>query len=272
MRSKLMIMLTLALFLASVAYAAPVPDTGQTTGHTTTYGEDADYTINPHSYTDLLSSGSVLTGVVRDNVTGLEWQKVIAPDPADASTPSGRYTWEDAKHYCDNLVQGGHDDWRLPTAKELASLVHADIAFEGPTIDGAFLPSTSPSDFYCWTATSDASVPGADKAWLVSFNYGFVKSGDKTYKYYVRAVRGGQSENDFVDNGDGTVTDTSTGLMWQKVTPRDIYTWEAALTYCETLELAHYEDWRLPTRNELQSIVKYDTSDPAIDTSIFFVM
>lgn len=263
MRRKLTTMLTLALFMASVAYAAPVPDTGQTTSYTTTFGEDADYSINPHSYTDLLSSGSVLTGVVRDNVTGLEWQKVSF---------SNTYTWEEAKEYCDNLVQGGHDDWRLPTAKELASLVHADIAFPGPTIDPTFLPSPLPSvDFYCWTATSDASVTATDNAWLVSFNYGFVKSGDKDYEYYVRAVRGGQSANDFVDNGDGTVTDTSTGLMWQKVTPRAIYTWEAAINYCEDLLLAGYKDWRLPTRNELQSIVKYDTYDPAIDTSCFYV-
>ena len=49
------------------SYAAPVPDTGQTQSYTNTFGEDSDYTINQHSYTDLGN------GIVRDNVTGLEW-------------------------------------------------------------------------------------------------------------------------------------------------------------------------------------------------------
>ena len=61
---------------------------------------------------------------------------------------------------------------------------------------------------------------------------------DKSYSYYVRAVRGGQSNNSFVDNSDGTISDTSTGLMWQKETAPGTYTWEQALTYCENLTLA----------------------------------
>ena len=45
----------------------------------------------------------------------------------------------------------------------------------------------------------------------------------------------------YIDNGDGTVTDTGTGLMWQQGTASDNYTWEQALAYCENLELAgHY--------------------------------
>jgi hypothetical protein len=73
---------------------------------------------------------------------------------------------------------------------------------------------------------------------------------------------------EFVDNGDGTVTDTSTGLMWQQETAGPI-TWEEALTYCEELTLAGYSDWRLPNRNELHSLVDYTTYEPAIDTTAF---
>ena len=77
----------------------------------------------------------------------------------------------------------------------------------------------------------------------------------------------------FVDNGNGTVTDTSTGLMWQQDTARDgegnydTMTWEEALAYCEALELPNggYTDWRLPTIKELLSLVDYSQYDPAID-------
>jgi hypothetical protein len=70
-----------------------------------------------------------------------------------------------------------------------------------------------------------------------------------------------------VDNGDGTVTDTQTGLMWQKTTAPGTYTWRHALAYAENLELplGGYTDWRLPDRNELQILVDYSRQYPAID-------
>ncbi len=72
----------------------------------------------------------------------------------------------------------------------------------------------------------------------------------------------------FLDNGDGTVTDTCTGLMWQQDTadtngdgsrdwPSDLETWCGALKYCEELRFAGYEDWRLPNVRELESLVHY---------------
>ncbi|MGB5159265.1 DUF1566 domain-containing protein [Desulfobacterium sp. N47] len=73
---------------------------------------------------------------------------------------------------------------------------------------------------------------------------------------------------DLVDNNDGTVTDTKTGLMWQQAGAGTM-TWTAALTYCENLQLAGYSDWRLPNRNELQSLVDYSKYNPAIDTVAF---
>lgn len=81
---------------------------------------------------------------------------------------------------------------------------------------------------------------------------------------------------DFTINPEGTVvTDMSTGLMWEIKTddgsPQDkdnLYTWQEALSYCENLNLAGCDDWRLPNRNELQSIVDYGRRDPSIN-SIF---
>jgi len=73
----------------------------------------------------------------------------------------------------------------------------------------------------------------------------------------------------FIDNGDGTVTDTSTGLMWQRVTASRTYTWEQALSYCENLTHAGYSDWRLPTIKELASLADLRRYNPAIDTAYF---
>ena len=72
-------------------------------------------------------------------------------------------------------------------------------------------------------------------------------------------------EGRFVDNGDGTVTDRCTGLMWQKVTALGRYNWKEALQYCDQLQLAGHTDWRLPNVLELQSIVNYGRFDLAID-------
>ena len=73
---------------------------------------------------------------------------------------------------------------------------------------------------------------------------------------------------EMVDNGDGTVTDTATKLMWQQAETGSM-TWEAALAYCDKLELAGHDDWPLPNRNELQSIVDYEAVNPAIAVEFF---
>jgi hypothetical protein len=80
----------------------------------------------------------------------------------------------------------------------------------------------------------------------------------------------------FEDNGDGTVTDTCTGLTWLKNTADlngdqqisgqgDTVTFCDALTYCDSLSFGGYDDWRLPNVRELQSIVDYGRREPSID-------
>lgn len=73
----------------------------------------------------------------------------------------------------------------------------------------------------------------------------------------------------FVDNGDGTVSDRCTGLMWQRDTAPGTYSWEAALVYADQQTLAQRGDWRLPNVFELQSLVDYGRSNPAIDRTFF---
>jgi Protein of unknown function (DUF1566) len=69
--------------------------------------------------------------------------------------------------------------------------------------------------------------------------------------------------------GDGTVKDNVTGLIWQQaVATTQAFTWADAITYCQGLTLAG-RTWRLPTRIELLSIVDFTRTSPAIDTTAF---
>ncbi|MBN2107933.1 MAG: DUF1566 domain-containing protein [Deltaproteobacteria bacterium] len=120
-----------------------------------------------------------LDGTVTDTSTGLMWQQATAP---------GTYTWEQALAYCENLNFSGHTDWRLPTAKELASL--ADTSLYNPTINTTYFPGTKVSDY--WSSTTYAG--NSTYAWYVYFGDGALYlSHGKGLDIYVRAVRAGQA-------------------------------------------------------------------------------
>jgi uncharacterized protein DUF1566 len=76
--------------------------------------------------------------------------------------------------------------------------------------------------------------------------------------------------SDYTDEGDGTVHDNVTGLLWQKAIDATAQklSWDAAKSYCAALPLAGHT-WRLPTRIELLSIVDFTRVGPAIDTKAF---
>ncbi|WP_297089375.1 DUF1566 domain-containing protein [uncultured Draconibacterium sp.] len=83
---------------------------------------------------------------------------------------------------------------------------------------------------------------------------------------YIRAVRGDEyGANDYVDNGDGTITDKSTGLMWTQDDSGEGMVWEDALSFAENSTFAGYDDWRLPNVKEHQAIVDYAYSPTATD-------
>ena len=73
----------------------------------------------------------------------------------------------------------------------------------------------------------------------------------------------------YTDNGDGTVTDNNTGLIWQQEDDDTTRIWDDAASYCESLTLAVHSDWRLASKKELMSIVNYGTYGPSIDTTYF---
>ena len=143
---KLLICWTFALlFFISDASAFKLPDTGQTTCYDTagnviscaSTGQDGAYNINPMSYTD---NGN---GTVTDNNTGLMWQKQDDGNRYNWYQASGTYNAAynpTSQDVCGSLTLGSHSDWRLPTKKELMSIVNYGIPPPGPMINDHLFP------------------------------------------------------------------------------------------------------------------------------------
>ncbi|WP_428562368.1 MAG: DUF1566 domain-containing protein [Solidesulfovibrio sp. DCME] len=69
----------------------------------------------------------------------------------------------------------------------------------------------------------------------------------------------------YADNGDGTVTDQTTGLVWEKAGSASGMNWGQALAWCEQTTTAGYTDWRLPNKRELEHLADKSRLRPAID-------
>ena len=252
------------------------------------FGQDAQYRGAGPSYRD---NGD---GTVTDLVTGLMWQKDPGPKKAFRQALAGARACR----------LGGHRDWRLPSIKELYSL----IVFSGVDPDPRSMgsPELRPfvdTDYFVFrygdasrneriidsqyasaTKYVSTTMHGDETVFGVNFADGRIKGyglraphgrGEKTF--YVMYVRGNPDygKNRFRDNGDGTVTDRATGLSWMKGDSGHLragqnkdgrLSWEQALAWAERLEYAGHSDWRLPNVKELQSIVDY-TRSPATSGS-----
>ncbi len=68
---------------------------------------------------------------------------------------------------------------------------------------------------------------------------------------------------------DGVVEDRVTGLLWQQEAPAESFDWWEARAYCAGLELGGHDDWRLPSRVELVSLIDFGRLDPVIDPDAF---
>jgi hypothetical protein len=113
---------------------------------------------------------------VLDRETDLIWM-------ADTLGAGTRYKWAEAKAAAAAVRIGKNSDWRLPTIKELLSLV--DYERFSPAIDTAFFKAESS---WYWSSTPGASSP-ADCAWYVNFYYGYAYVDGQLSTAFVRAVR-----------------------------------------------------------------------------------
>lgn len=255
------------------------------------YGQNSNHPANIPEYTD---HGD---GTITDKISGLMWEKTTDKNG------DGTINYYDKKTYAEALAgasacrTGGYTDWRLPTIKEQYSLIMYYGAESNPTAttQGTSVPFINTSYFTfgygdlnsashgatsnerlidAQYATSSVYVSttmgGQSTMFGVNFADGRIKGYPSTNqkKYYVLYVRGntGYGKNDFKDNGNGTITDNATGLMWMQNDNGSAILWENALSYAENFSYAGYSDWRLPDVKELHSLLDY-TRSPATTSS-----
>jgi hypothetical protein len=233
-------------------------------------------------------------GTVTDQLTGLTWLK-----NAGCFTSTN---WANALNDVNQLASGacGLSDgssagqWRLPNLHELESLVN--VAYSNPAITPGS-PFFNVSNGIYWTSTSYyGGLPGSPSAWAIRMSDGrYINDGVANAKtsasnavWAVKGSGGGtvklQATGFYVfyasgddgsvqsgapltfprmrDNGNGTVTDTVTGLVWLKKADCINQTWASAVAavnalgsgQCGLSDGSQAGDWRLPNRNEMLSL------------------
>jgi hypothetical protein len=224
---------------------------------------------NAASYTDL-GNGAVL-----DNVTCLTWAKTAgASDTLTANVNT-----------CANLAANsfaGQSDWRLPTRVEMASIV--DFTRSGDALDPVF--GQEPGGYFrtgsAWYETAvmvNGNTGDNARRWIYNMSSGLTSNNYlPTSKASVLCVRGngaGESIDQLAVEpanhysiANGEVTDNYTRLVWQQDYSSMSVAWSAAADYCSSLSL-NGRMWRVPSLNELASLVDEARVQPAVVTSAF---
>ncbi len=258
------------------------------------YGQDANYTVYVPNYQD---NGD---GTITDLITGLMWSKSPDMDGDGDIDYDDKMSYDEAIEGAESFNLAGYTDWRVPTIKESYSLIlfsgldpsgyegtstddlipfintdffdfaYGDLSADERLIDAQYVSSTM---YVGTTMMGDETMFGVNFADGRIKGYGIDPLPGQTEdkQFYVMYVRGEEyGINDYEENGDGTITDNATGLMWVQDDDGEGMNWEDALNYAENYEFAGYSDWRLPNAKELQSILDYSrapsvTNSPAID-------
>ena len=228
------------------------------------YGQDAQYAarkscVPHHSFAKIPKNEFVENDFVevKDNSTGLTWLFTGEKGP-----------YEYHKNGCD-ISYGGSEDWRLPTPKELLTLARNEMLFRD-------IPAVEP--FYFWEIfeNSESSSYFGPYAWSSAegYLYSLEKGQFLPLEYYANyssyfedgllvCVSGKEYGKvkaanyvPLAESEGNVIFDAGTNLYWQKDSAQ-IDSWKEALSYCEALEYAGFDDWRLPNKNELVSLVDY---------------
>jgi len=216
--------------------------------------------------------------------SGLTWSK----------KSSNEMEWNDAKKYCENLVEDGYSDWRLPTISELRTLIKNCTATEtggACKVTNECLSYEKCRDDVCngcsvssdgrysklgdtgWFWSSSEQSDNADFVWIVNFYYGYVEVSLKINHTNVRCIRSENIGGGKEQNGKDIISQEKkvekaaaslkpSGGNWSKKAPKAM-DWNYAKKYCENLKEGGYSDWRLPTISELRTLIK---NCPATET------
>lgn len=164
-----------------------------------------------------LGTANTAWACTKDNITGLTWEIKTATS-TDLRYSGHRYSWYDSNgsnngglagqtgtNTCNATLPSGlcntqafvaavnaaalctYTDWRLPTRRELETLVNANSS--NPSIDPTYFPNTPASSTF-WSGSPYMPNPAA--AWTVFFFTGSTGVFNKVLEASVRLVRGGQ--------------------------------------------------------------------------------
>ena len=286
-----------------------IANNGSTLPATATLGSGpTDWACTKDNVTGLVWEVKTADGGSRDKAANYSWyNSSYNPDGAYHGVVNGGSC---STGHCDtegfvNDVKAtglcGRTDWRMPTVKELQGIVHFGHVAASPTvaaIESTYFPNTQKASY--WSGTPYAGDIQNFGAWGVDFSVGAVFGARQNYTGYVRLVSGAQptastvgscsnttisptTPNTVVDNGNGTVSDSSTGLTWKKCSEGQ--TWDAAANSCTgsatsttwsdalitgaASTFASHNDWRLPDVKELRGLVEECNVGPAINRTLF---
>ena len=258
-------------------------------------GQDGAYNGNQPSYTNNAD------GTITDNVSGLVWQQTPDTNGDGTINSADKLTQSSAVSYCSNLILANQSDWYLPDIKTMYSLIN----FSGEDVSGVTSSDTSgltpfiDTNYFAFaygdtdageriidmqyassTLYVSTTMNGDETMFGVNLADGRIKGygtsiGNSEKSFVVQCVRGNETyaTNNFTDNNDQTISDSATGLMWEKNDSQTAMDWDDAISQCENSTTANYSDWHLPNAKELQSIVDYtrspDTTNSAAINSVF---
>ena len=227
------------------------------------FGQDAQYArlgyCTPQSFSiDYSVEGEP---IVVDNNLDLMWQRNIPP-------VEDLYV-EDVLQYCEDLVYGGYDDWRLPSMEDFMTI--ADYGKYDPAVDTGYFPDSGKF----WTATMESSydtggwyvigteyytifdftIPSTSSVMTYYQDYGLLNETQKyPHSFNIRCIRARSavtSKYYFTSEtfGEKIVWNNDNDLIFIKTDEK--LTWSEALKYCSELDYAGISDWRLPNVKEL---------------------
>lgn len=229
-------------------------------------------------------------GTVTDAATGLVWIRCVVGQTWTGTSCTGNppYSSLDQALALNGTTSfAGRNDWRLPTVRELMTLVDYTRPISG--LDKGIFPDPSNTNSFFLSGTrGDGNDPSYGFAWVAGSgggnNSAIVTSTDVSY---VRMVRGtgaasmnlARPTSDYTPNSNGTVLHQPTQLTWQRCMVGQSWNGTACTGSASTLtwsqaralssNFAGQSDWRLPTALELDSLVDYTKSTHTINTDVF---